>query len=371
MGAIHALALAILALLLTSAALAQGFVREPLRISMEGVGPRGLEALLVRPAGTERLPLAVITHGSPSKADDRLTMTPLALIPHALEFARRGWAVAIVMRRGYGDSDHRYVETFGPCEERNYLASAQTSAEELRAAIAHLSTRSDIDVSRIIAIGGSAGGFAVTALTVDPPPGLVATISFAGGRGGRTDKQICDEDRLVAAFWALGTRSRIPMLWVYAENDRLFGPERARRFHDAFTEGGGRAEFIKAPAYRTDGHTLFSPRGIKLWTPYVDMFLKQHNLVLREELLSLPKPPALTPPKQLRENGRKSFADYLISAPHKALAVSSNGSFGWESGKRTVAAAKARALDLCRKHAEDCRVVVVDDAPVRDEVGAR
>ena len=367
---LRGLILGILASSLVGSALAQDFVREPFRIPMERADPRGLEALLVRPAGAERLPLALITHGTPGARNKRFNMTPLAFIPIALEFARRGWAAAIVMRRGYGDSGEEYVEHNGPCHDRDYRRSARTSAEDLKAAIAHLAKRDDIDTTRIIAIGASAGGLAVTALAADPPPGLLAGFNFAGGRGVEKPEGVCQEDRLVYAFRMLGETARVPMLWVYSRNDSFFRPALARRFHEAFRAGGGIAEFIMAPDYRDDGHYLLSARGIPQWTPRVDAFLEKHGLALRRKPLPLPRP-ALAAPRQLKENGRKSFADFLISGPHKAFAVSTKGAFGWQSGKRTIAAAKHEALALCRKHADDCRVVIVDEAVVAGEAVAR
>ena len=43
--------------------------------------------------------------------------------------------------------------------------------------------------------------------------------------------------------------------------------------------GGGKVEFVAAPAYGEDGHLLFSASGIALWTPYVEEFLKAHDKV--------------------------------------------------------------------------------------------
>ena len=49
------------------------FYTEDLRIPMAEAGPQGLEAFLVRPAGTKRYPLALLSHGSPRSFDDRAT----------------------------------------------------------------------------------------------------------------------------------------------------------------------------------------------------------------------------------------------------------------------------------------------------------
>lgn len=357
------LALLLLALALASPAIAQKdakplYHREALRIAMPEAGAKGLEAVLVRPAADGKYPLVLINHGSPRKPSDRAGMTPFASLPQMMELARRGWAVAAVMRRGFGDSGGGFAETAGPCQNPDYLAAGKVAARDLRAAIAHLSRRPDIDATRVISVGQSAGGFATIALTADPPAGLVAAISFAGGRGSPKDGEVCAGDRLAAAFAAFGKTSRIPML--YADNDLFFGPELVQRLHQAFSAAGGEAELIRHPAFGKDGHTLFG-QGIPLWTPYVDAFLKRRQLVMRDSLLPVPLPNIATP-AGLGENGRKAFANYLNAGPHKAFAMSPKGSFGWRAARRTVEEARRGALDNCAKHAPDCRIVIVDEA---------
>ena len=338
------------------------FLREMLRIPAPGAGVRGLEAMLVRPAGEGRYPLALINHGSPRFTEERPNMTPLAFLPQATELARRGWAAVVVMRRGFGDLGGVFAEHPGPCNNANYFASTAAAVDDLRAAIERLAKRADIDASRVIAVGQSVGGFASVRLTADPPAGLLAAINFAGGQGSPKDGKVCREDRLIAAFEFMGSRSRIPMLWVYADNDRYFGPALALKLHTAFQSGGGQAEFVKHPAFGEDGHNLFF-QGIPLWTPHVDAFLKRQNLVLRDTLLPLPAVD-IAPPPQLTEIGRKGFADFLAAAPHKAFAVSPKGAFGWRSGQRTVEAAEEEALRLCLKHTTDCRIYAVDEEAV-------
>jgi dienelactone hydrolase len=340
---------------------AQVYVREPMRIPMPAAGPKGLEALLVRPAAAGRYPLALISHGSPRVRAERAGMTPYGYLPQIMEFARRGWAVAAVMRRGFGDSGRAFAETFGSCEDPAYLASARSQASDLRAAIAYLAARPDIDATRIISVGQSAGGLATVALTADPPAGLVAAINFAGGQGSPRDGEVCAGDRLVAAFATLGKTSRIPMLWIYTDNDQFFSPEIAQRLHQAFTAGGGVAAFVKHPAFGRDGHALFSA-GIALWTPHVDAFLQHRQLALRETLLPVPLP-EIPAPVGLGENGRKAFADYLGGGPHKAFAMSPKGAYGWRSGRRTIEEARKSALDNCEKFGKDCRIVIVDETP--------
>jgi dienelactone hydrolase len=360
-----ALAIALALAALPGRAGAVEFIREDIRVPMPAAGPRGLEGILVRTDEAGRHPLVLINHGAPRDASELPQMTPLQFFLPAIEFARRGWTAAMVMRRGYGDSGGGFAESGGPCNNRDYVRSGVTSAADLKAVIGFLAKRPDVDASRTLSVGHSAGGFATVALTAEPPPGLVAGISFAGGRGSDKPDSVCQPDRLVAAFGEFGKRSRVPMLWVYAENDHFFGPALAERFRAAFTGAGGRADFVKAAPFGDDGHQLFSAvGGIPLWTPMVDNFLKAQNLVLRSELLPPPTLPNIPPPRQLSANGRNAFSQFLAAAPHKAFAVSPTGAYGWASARRTIEAAKTGALGLCPQKAKDCQVVVVDDAAV-------
>ncbi len=349
-----------IALAATRAAIAQDYTREELRIPMAAAGPSGLEALLIRPAGSGPYPLALISHGAPRDGAVRSTMSSSGYYRQAVEFARRGFAALVVMRRGYGSSGGAYAENSGPCERRNYLRTARESAADLRAAAQAMKSRTDIASDGFIAVGVSAGGFASLALAADAPQGLAAAISFAGGRGSRADDDVCDEDSLVRAFAALGRTSRVPTLWVYAQNDRFFRPALAHRMHAAFTDAGGRAKLIDAAAFGEDGHALFA-RGISTWTPMVDEFLRAHNLG-RRDLLPAPVAAALPPPPRLGENGRAGFTNYLSAGPHKAFAVSPKGAWAARSGLRSAAEAQQKALEGCRKYAPDCAIYAVDDA---------
>ena len=339
---------------------ADDFYREDLRLPVAAAGPRGLEAMLVRPSGTRRYPLALLSHGAPRDADKRAGMTPYGLYSQAIEFARRGFAALVVMRRGYGASDGDYAENSGPCDRRNYLAAAKASASDLRAAIDAVKSRVDVTTQGMIAVGVSAGGFASIALSANPPPGLVAAISFAGGRGSRADNNVCDEAALARAFGVLGKTSRTPMLWVYADNDKFFGPDLAHRLHREFTGSGGRAEFIDVPSFGSDGHFLFSTAGTSIWTPIVDRFLREQNLGTRDPIAA-PAVVAIAPPPGLGPKARDGFAAYLRGGPHKAFAASTKGGFAWRTGLRSASEARQAALEACAQYAADCAVIAVDD----------
>ena len=335
---------------------------------MRQAGPSGLEALLVQPAEPVRHPLAIITHGTPSTATERRAMTPQALLPMALEFARRGWTTVIVMRRGYGTSGGQFAESNPSCDYPDYLGPARQSAKDLRAAISYLSTLPEIDTQRIIAVGVSGGGMAVVALSAEPPPGLVAGVSFAGGSGHIAPDTVCQPGGLLATFWVLGKTSRIPLLWVYAKNDHYINAELAESLYQQFTEAGGKATFVAAPAFGNEGHFLFSPFGIPVWTVYVDDFLKNQHLRLRTQLLPLPPVPDVRPPAGLTASARQAFQRYLAQPPEKAFAVDTGGIWNYEYGRRTAAEAKETVLMRCRHDGgQNCRVVMINDTPVTSE----
>lgn len=62
-------------------------------------------------------------------------------------------------------------------------------------------------------------------------------LNFDGGRHGRLGPdQFCDPNKLVDTMAALGRTAHVPALWLYAENDRCYGPDLARRMFDAGQE---------------------------------------------------------------------------------------------------------------------------------------
>ena len=332
-------------------------------IPMPEAGKQGLETLLVWPNTPGKHPLILLSHGSPRNPADRPKLSAISYLPIAMEFARRGFTVAVVIRRGYGHSGGGWVEGYNNCEAANYQIAATQSSKDLHAALHYLATLPQVDADHIIAVGVSAGGFASIALSADSPPkGLEAVISFAGVRGSKSNDQICHLDSLVASFGEFGKTSRVPMLWIYADNDHFANPAIAQQLLTAFQSNGGKVTFIKAPPYGTEGHFLFSAKGIPLWTPLVDNFLKQQNLAELTALLPLPVTPTLNPPAQLKKKNMQGFTDFLQGPPHKAFAIDANGAFGWVTGKYSMAEAKARALETCQHYSSSgCAIYAVDD----------
>jgi dienelactone hydrolase len=345
-------------------AAADGFYREDLRIPFAAAGPRGLEALLIRPAGAGRYPLALISHGTDAKAELRQNLTPYRYYRQAIELARRGFAAVVVMRRGYGDSGGDYAEAKSCCDIASFLRTAKADVDDLRAAVAAMKNRNDVTTQGMIAVGVSTGGFATVALASDAPAGLVAAINFAGGirrdDGEANDSREADDRAaLVETFRMFGSKSGVPTLWIYAANDSNFSSDLAHRMLDAFRAGGGRARLVDAPAFGRDGHSLFGT-GTSNWLPTVDDFLREQNLGLREPLAPPPLPAVPVPP-QFTGRGRSAFAEYLAAGAHKAFAVSPKGLFGYATGSRSTVKSRAEALAACAQYGPDCAVYAVDD----------
>jgi dienelactone hydrolase len=276
-----------------------------------------------------------------------------------------GWVALIVVRRGYGvsggDSDGNHA---GRCPATDYEAAAAYSAEDLRVAIDYARALPEVDATRILAAGVSTGGLATVALTAKAPPGLVAAVNFAGGRGSMADHDVCNAGDLISAYRNFGKSSRVPMLWLYAENDKYFWPELAQKFDEAFRSKGGQDEFVLAPAIGEDGHSLF--RHIDAWSTTVDTFLKAQNLTPLTELLPEVEAPNVPPPAGLTEGGLHAFHSYLTLGPHKAFAVSGQ-SFGFSAGQISTDLAREKAIEACKhpqQSKESCKIVFVENVEV-------
>jgi hypothetical protein len=64
----------------------------------------------------------------------------------------------------------------------------------------------------------------------------------------------------------------VPTLWLYSSNDRFWGPQLPRTWFAAFTEAGGKGEFVQLPSYKDNGHGIFSGNPVA-WKPAFEQFL--------------------------------------------------------------------------------------------------
>jgi dienelactone hydrolase len=314
-----------------------------------------LEALTVRRAeATGRLPIALIAHGQPASPQSMLDDHAANFAGVARDLASRGWLAVVVIRRGFGQSDGPMPAPVN-CRTASFMPRFSSDADDLEAALEAISARPDADASRVIAIGVSAGGAAVTALAARNPKNLRAVINISGG----LRMESCPKDDvLVQAFQELGTKSRVPALWMYAKNDSYFPPDVVGRMHEAFLVAGGDVKFVMFDAIGADGHAMFSTgAGRYKWLPEMDGFLRFHGLPTwrRQDVDALLK----------RLDGlerNRAFVESYLAAPfEKALArklPDNRMSGGW--GYSSIGEARKSALDGCgrQRPTERCSIVM-------------
>ncbi len=349
-----------------------GISREMIRVPFtSGKHEYQLEAMLVHKAAPGRYPLAVISHGSPRAGEDRATFSPTTSTSIAIEFARRGWATLVLMRRGYGESEGEWSEGYGSCNDPHYEAAGRTSADDISQTIRYVADHPSrltgegvsIDANRVLLIGVSAGGFASMAANALHAPDLhiVGVLNFAGGRGSQNPDEVCGEGDLVSAYASFGRTAMAPTLWFWAENDHFFSPTLARRMFAAFEKAGGSGELVITPAFGTDGHAQFSDAGIPNWRGVVDRFLREQHLPTWSAPI-MNRLPNLAAPAGLSEKGRAEFEKYLASENfEKAFAIGDRGAYAWRTGKRTGQEAAKDALASCDANGAHCRVYAVNN----------
>ena len=324
-------------------------------------------ALLVttfRPQGAGPFPLVIINHGRSSET--RATYSRQRFEGAARYFVRKGFAVAVPLRFGYGElAELGDPETNVSCSEPRYRPAGEAAAQQVLAVAKHMQLQSDIDATRLVVIGQSLGGFTTVATTALQPAGLVAAINFAGGHGGNPREQPgepCAAFMLERLFGQWGAKSKTPMLWVYTENDKYFSAKNARRWHESFVKNGGQAELVMMPAFSDDGHNLFL-RGLDLWQPVVDEFLAKHGFVVPGRMTApaatgfarLDDAQAVPIRPQARSN---EYPKFLAQQGQRALAIGPDGRFGWAFGDDAM----SRALAFCqRRMVQPCRLYAVNN----------
>jgi dienelactone hydrolase len=193
-------------------------------------------------------------------------------------FASLGYSVWVPARIGYGASGgDEDPEDTGSCATKHYEPGYRVAANQTLQVIEYAKNRPDIDGRRVIALGHSFGGMTSIAVGARNTSGIVAAVNFAGGGGanpGTRAGEPCAAEQLRQLFGAYGQSSRIPTLWIYNENDRWFGPQYTKAWFDAYRSNGGTGEYILFPPHGNDGHN-FVTRGIALWRPIVESFLKK------------------------------------------------------------------------------------------------
>jgi dienelactone hydrolase len=316
--------------------------------------PHGLDVLEVYFNVPGKHPLAVLTHGTAFKPEDRMHVTPWSYVRQAEWFARRGYVVLVVVRAGYGRSGGTPDTASGGCRvaHGSFEEAGVASTQDLRAVMQFAEKLPEADTATILSAGVSTGGFAQVALSANPPPGLKAAISFAGGRGGDGHENNCNLDQLVDAFRVFGKEAHkhgdLPMLWIYAQNDHWFPPSMAQKFDAAYTQSGATVQFELQPPDGDDGHRLFG--HVAAWSDLVQAFLKTHNLLpLGDTVWPAPQPPNVPMPAGLTDKDEETWKRFLLAPPFKTLISDENGALSIAAAGFDQPMADDDAKDHCKK----------------------
>jgi dienelactone hydrolase len=122
----------------------------------------------------------------------------------------------------------------------------------------------------VLLAGQSRGGFLSMHYASLKPSEVMAVVNFSGGwypYGPVTTPYYASAGRSAA--------NKVPQLWLYADNDKLYDEALIREYYQAFAAAGGSARFELLHGVPGDGHLLrlYPDR----WRPIADKFLTSLN----------------------------------------------------------------------------------------------
>jgi dienelactone hydrolase len=343
--------------------------RHPVTVTTRD-GKRHVAEIIVthfRPAGDGPFPLAVLSHGRGPLAE-RAKMGRYRFVAWVKYWVCRGFAVAVPTRVGYGETGQALdPESSGRCQTADYRPVVTAMVDQIAATVAAAAAKPWVDATRVVLAGQSYGGFA-TVVAAGRVPGVVGAVNFVGGLGGRPDVkpgEPCDGRQVADLATLAGQRNRVPMLWLYAENDRYWGDAWPRKWAEAYRAAGGQVNLHIVGPVADDGHAL-RWRGFSVWRPLVDSYLAAVGFpVPRSE--GAPPATAFAPVEAVdavpvvQAKGRDGYRSFLEADVPRAFAIGGQGAWAWRSGPN----AASEALALCGEHAKTaCRLYAVDDAVV-------
>jgi dienelactone hydrolase len=326
---------------------------------------RSIAITVFKPTGQGPFPLVIVNHGR-APADRRAQQGRQRFEPLARYLVNKGFVVLVPTRLGYGDTYGDFdPEDHGGCSVMRVEPVSTAASDQVLATLQLARTLPYVDASRWVAMGQSVGGFTTVAVAWRHPPGLVGAINFAGGAGGDPQNrpgQPCSPVQIERLWRANAGTAQVPMLWLYWENDKYWGAEVPKRWHQAFTEGGGKAEMHTLPAVGSDGHTGIG-NDMNGWVPLVEAYLARIGFTTSGLML---RPPASNHARlddvakvPTSQNAREgAYRRFLEAKLPRAFAVGPRGATGWATGDWAI----GRALGLCqRRSGERCRLYAVDD----------
>jgi dienelactone hydrolase len=273
-------------------------VPERVSITVPGVGTLGSDAQMLtqvfKPEGAGPHPVLLFAHGRAGDAASRVQLKQPVPLGHVRYWLGRGYAVVAPVRPGYGESGGADLESSGAgysdsgscTRQPDHSRTAKAAIHAMGFALNWVREQPWANKDRILLEGQSVGGLATVALCASQPPGVVGCINFAGGAGGdpaRAPGKMCAPEKMTELMRSYGQSTRLPSIWLYAENDLYWGADPPRQWHAAFAQALAEHhkaphEFIQTPALEgNDGHRLLHVGG-RLWSVPLNAWLKKHGL---------------------------------------------------------------------------------------------
>jgi dienelactone hydrolase len=263
---------------------------EVLKVPLKGAGTFGGDVAMVthlyKPPGDGPFPAVVFSHGRSAELSDRLNLKYPVAVTHGNFWLRKGFAVVAPVRPGYGQSEGMDREDSGSkwrggrCTgEPDFMYVADTAGKAVFATLDWLKAQPWANKEKILLVGSSVGGLTSAGVAAKEPTGVVGYINFVGGSGGsprESPGKSCQPENLTKVFAEFGKTTRVPSLWLYAENDLYWGSDAPKEWHHAFSAGGSKTKFVMTPPVpgTNDGHRLIAVGG-RLWTPHVNAFVQE------------------------------------------------------------------------------------------------
>ena len=250
-------------------------------------GTNKLEATLLLPDvqkhGAGPYPVMVWNHG-----DIEVDATPMRYksrvreILVAREFLQMGVAVLTPARRGVGLSEGVYPK-FSTVQDSDATYKARVHAQDIMPALAWLKTRAELDTTRIVISGQSAGGYSAMYIASQNVAGIVGAVDFSGGRTDKAGTGTAGflNPMMVNGFAEFGATTRIPTLWVFAENDSRYTVNTILACHEAFQKAGGKARLLLTPPIEGDGHHVYHKPD--LWRAALFEYLTEIGVVRAQQ----------------------------------------------------------------------------------------
>ena len=325
---------------------------------------RQIPVTIFRPRGDGPFPLVIMNHGR-ATPEKRATQGIQRFEAVSRYLVSKGFTVFLPTRVGYaqnyGDFD---PEASGECRALRVEPMAIAASDQVLATLEFAKTLAFVDATRWLVMGQSVGGLATVATVARRPSGLVGGVNFAGGVGGDPDnrpRNPCSPHQVASLWVAMAKEASVPMLWLYWQNDLYWGADIPRRWHEAWTAGGGQAEFQSLPAAGQNGHGALS-FDMDHWVPLVEAYLARLGFV-RPGTVARPSASAFAkvdefdkvPASPAAREG--VYRKFLESKSPRAFAVGPNNATGWASGDWAM----GRALGFCARRGEPCKLYAVDD----------